>query len=117
MRQLTDPLDLRRARAMRAGLTEAERKLWYALRDRRLQSLKFIRVARVGPYIVDFLCVSQKLIIEAYGSQHLGSPRDLRRDAWFGANGYRLLRFSDHEVLSKTEIVLATIAAASGLDW
>ena len=117
MRELSGPLNLKRARAMRAELTEAERKLWYALRDRRLQSLKFRRQARVGPYIVDFLCVSQKLIIEADGSQHLGSARDLRRDAWLGANGCRVLRFWNHDVLFETESVLATIAAACGLDW
>ena len=70
------------ARAMRREPTEAERKLWYALRDRRMQSLKFRRQAPLGSYIVDFLCVEQKLIVEVDGSQHVESFRDEARDAW-----------------------------------
>ena len=54
-----------RARAMRAEPTDAERKLWHALRDRRMQALKFRRQAPVGPYIVDFLCIAHRLVVEA----------------------------------------------------
>jgi very-short-patch-repair endonuclease len=57
-----------RARAMRREPTEAERKLWYALRDRRMQTLKFRRQAPVGFYIVDFLCIAHRLVVEADGS-------------------------------------------------
>ena len=58
------------ARAMRAAPTEAEQRLWRLLRDRRLSRLKFRRQVPVGPYIVDFLCVGARLIVEADGSQH-----------------------------------------------
>ena len=70
-----------RARTMRAEPTEAERKLWYVLRDRRMQALKFRRQAPVGPYIVDFLCIAHRLVVEADGSQHAESKRDAIRDA------------------------------------
>ena len=105
------------ARAMRHTPTDAERKLWYALRDRRLQGVKFRRQAPLGRYIVDFLCVAHRLIIEADGSQHSESVRDGMRDTWFNENGYRVLRFTNREVFLETESVLATIAAACGLPW
>jgi very-short-patch-repair endonuclease len=106
-----------RARAMRRALTDAERKLWRALRDRRMQSIKFRRQAPVGPYIADFLCVQHKLVVEADGSQHAGSVRDNVRDAWFASKDYQILRFWNHEALTAQENVLATIAAACGLPW
>ncbi len=106
-----------RARTMRRALTDAERKLWYALRDRRMQSLKFRRQAPVGPYIADFLCIEHRLIVEADGSQHGESVRDSARDAWLTRNGYKVLRFWNHEVLTAQDDVLAIIAAACGLPW
>jgi very-short-patch-repair endonuclease len=106
-----------RARAMRREPTEAERKLWYALRDRRMQALKFRRQAPVGPYIVDFLCLAHRLVLEADGSQHAESERDVARDAWLARAGYRVLRFSNRDILMARESVLATIAANCGLSW
>ncbi len=106
-----------RARALRRALTDAERKLWRALRDRRMQSIKFRRQAPVGPYIADFLCIEHRLVIEADGSQHAESVRDNARDSWLTRNGYRVLRFWNHEILTGQENVLATIAAACGLSW
>jgi very-short-patch-repair endonuclease len=106
-----------RARSLRQSLTDAERKLWYALRDRRMQAVKFRRRAPVGPYIADFLCVQHKLVVEADGSQHGESARDEARDAWLARNGYRILRFWNHEILKAREDVLATIAAECGLPW
>jgi 2-isopropylmalate synthase len=106
-----------RARALRQSLTDAERKLWYVMRDRRMQAVKFRRQAPVGPYIADFLCVKHKLVVEADGSQHGESVRDEARDAWFVRNDYRVLRFWNHEILKAQENVLATIAAACGLPW
>jgi very-short-patch-repair endonuclease len=79
-----------RARAMRAEPTEAERKLWYALRDRRMQALKFRRQAPVGPYIVDFLCIAHRLVVEADGSQHAESRGDAIRDERLVREGYTI---------------------------
>ena len=117
MRDETPPLARQRARAMRKAPTDAERALWYALRDRRLQSLKFRRQAPVGPYIADFLCIAHRLIVEADGGQHAESLRDAIRDAWLARAGYRVLRFSNHDVLRQRDSVLATILAACGLPW
>jgi very-short-patch-repair endonuclease len=102
---------------MRAEPTDAERRLWHALRDRRMQALKFRRQAPVGPYIVDFLCVAHRLIVEADGSQHAESWRDGVRDAWLEQQGYTVLRFSNRDILTARESVLATIAARCGLPW
>src|SRR5271154_4025943 len=106
-----------RARAMRREPTEAERKLWYALRDRRMQSVKFRRQAPIGPYIADFLCVAHRLIVEVDGSQYAESFRDEARGAWLAREIYRILHFWNHEVLMTPDSVLATIAAECGLLW
>jgi len=106
-----------RARAMRAEPTDAERALWRALRDRRMHALKFRRQAPIGPYIVDFLCVAHRLIVEADGSQHAESRRDEVRDARLEQQGYTILRFSNRDILTARESVLATIAARCGLPW
>ncbi len=107
----------KRARVMRRAPTESERKLWYALRDRRMQQLKFRRQAPVGAYIADFLCLEHRLIIEADGSQHADRIADRVRDAWFVAKGYSVLRFWNRDILFERESVLATIAASCGLSW
>ena len=117
MREDTPVNAKRRARAMRRTPTEAERKLWYALRDRRMQAVKFRRQAPVGPYIADFLCLEHRLIVEADGDQHAESARDEVRDTWLGRDGYKVLRFSNRDILTARENVLATIAGACGLPW
>jgi very-short-patch-repair endonuclease len=117
MRDQTPPSAKRHARAMRRAPTDAERKLWHALRDRRLQSVKFRRQAPVGSYIADFLSIERRLIVEADGDQHAQSERDVVRDGWLVRNGYRVLRFSNRDILREMESVLATIAAACGLPW
>ncbi len=106
-----------RARAMRAEPTDAERRLWHALRDRRMQALKFRRQAPVGPYIVDFLCIAHRLVVEADGSQHAESGCDLIRDERLAGEGYTILRFSNRDILTACEGVLAMIAATCGLPW
>ena len=106
-----------RARAMRHTPTEAERTLWYALRDRRMQHVKVRRQAPIGPYIVDFLCIEHRLIIEADGERHAESAKDAARDAWLTRNGYKILRFWNRDILTAIESVLATIAATCGLPW
>jgi very-short-patch-repair endonuclease len=55
--------------------------------------------------------------VEVDGSQHAQSSRDAARDAWLAREGYRVLRFWNHDVLTAPESVLATIAAACGLPW
>ncbi len=103
-----------RARAMRGAQTDAELRLWRLLRDRRLDGLKFRRQVPLGPYIVDFLCVGSRLIVEADGSQHAESRRDEVRDAYLGRRGWKVLRFWNGEVLQHRENVLDTILMHSG---
>jgi very-short-patch-repair endonuclease len=98
---------------MRKEPTETERKLWYALRDRRLCKLKFRRQVPMGRYIADFICHDQKLIVEVDGSQHAESAYDEKRDAWFKVQGFEVLRVWNGDVLSNFKGVLETILDAA----
>ena len=100
---------LARARWMRANPTDAERCLWRVLRDRRLSAFKFRRQQVIEPYIADFVCFEQRLIVEADGSQHSDNKDDLRRDAFLHAQGFRLLRFWNNDILARQESVAAAI--------
>jgi very-short-patch-repair endonuclease len=102
----------RRARELRARMTVAERKLWFALRDRRFAKFKFRRQVPIGRFIADFVCFDARLVIEVDGGQHAESLRDRRRDQWFAADGYRVMRFWNNEVLSNLEGVMTLLAEA-----
>src|SRR5205085_3039002 len=93
-------------------MTDAERKLWYALRDRRFAETKFRRQVPIGPFIADFICYAARLVVEVDGGQHADSVSDLRRDRWLAANGFRVLRFWNNDVLGNLEGVLILIAEA-----
>ena len=101
-----------RARALRSRMTDAERSLWFALRDRRFEQFKFRRQVPVGPFIADFICFDARLVIEVDGGQHADSLRDRRRDQWFAANKFRVLRFWNNDVLGRLEGVSTLIAQA-----
>ncbi len=103
-----------RARAMWRAPTDAERRVRRLLRDRRLNGFKFRRQVPVGPYIVDFLCVASRLIVEADGSQHDQNGRDKVRDAYLASQGWKVLRFWNPDVLQNRESVLDTIFAHAG---
>jgi very-short-patch-repair endonuclease len=98
------------ARAMRSGMTDAEQRLWYHLRGRRLDGFKFRRQVVIEPYIADFACLEAKLIVEADGGQH-GSQMtaDEVRTQYLESLGYRVLRFWNHDILTDTERVLGEI--------
>jgi very-short-patch-repair endonuclease len=99
------------ARQLRSRLTDAERKLWFALKDRRFAAFKFRRQVPVGPYIADFLCFESRLVVEVDGGQHAESVRDLERDDWFTRNEFRVVRFWNNDVLQNLEGVLTSLAA------
>ena len=99
------------SRTLRRNSTDAERRLWYWLRDRRLGGFKFRRQVTIGPFIADFACVECKLVVEADGGQH-GSERDGQRSAYLKALGWRTLRFWNNDVLQHTDAVLETILTA-----
>ena len=100
-----------RARTLRSRLTDAERKLWYALRDRRFAGVKFRRQVPVGPYVADFLCYEARLVIEVDGGQHADSESDFRRDAFLNKLGYRVIRVWNNEVLGNLDGVLQMLAS------
>lgn len=100
-----------RARNLRQRSTDAEKALWQRLRNRQL-GYKFRRQVPIGRYIADFLCFEKKLVIEADGYHHRNNPNDAVRDAWFEAQGYRVLRFWNSEILENTEGVLEVIRRA-----
>ena len=101
-----------RAKWMRANPTEAEKRLWLLLRDRRLSTCKFRRQQVIKPYIADFVCFEQRLVIEADGSQHADNKNDARRDAFLRAQGFRLLRFWNNQILEESEAVSLAIFSA-----
>ena len=96
---------------MRADATDAEALLWEELRARRLEKLKFKRQVPIAGYIVDFVCMKHKLIIEVDGVQHAGSGYDRVRDAKLKSLGFHTLRFWNDEVECEIESVCDTIIA------
>jgi very-short-patch-repair endonuclease len=84
------------ARRLRREQTDFERRLWYALRDRRFLAYKFRRQQPIGPYVADFVCFQDKLVIELDGSQH-AMPENLAGDRmrteFLEGEGFRVLRF------------------------
>ena len=100
-----------RARDLRKNSTDAERHLWYSLRANRL-GFKFKRQMPIGQYIVDFICLEKRLIIELDGSQHMDNQTyDNTRSSWLMTHGFKVLRFWNHEVLQQTSSVLEVIMA------
>lgn len=98
-----------RARELRRNSTDAEKRLWGALRS-KLPQHKWRRQMPIGPYFADFACFSEKLIIELDGGQHaLAEPYDERRTRFIEAKGFRVLRFWNNDVMSNTDAVLERI--------
>ena len=98
---------------MRREMTEAELKLWSTLRNRSLVGVKFRRQVPIGNYIADFCCVAHRLIVELDGGQHAEQEAaDASRSRFLAAEGFRILRFWNNQVLSGSEFVVAEILAA-----
>jgi very-short-patch-repair endonuclease len=108
----TDPILLDRARKMRRQMTEPETRLWLALRGKRLNDVKFTRQVPIGPYIADFCARSAHLIIEVDGDTDTDQSRDDRRAAWLIAQGNRVLRFTNADVMMNLDGVLQMVAVA-----
>ena len=104
-----------RSRALRQELTPAERVIWYALRAHRLGGAGFRRQTPIGPYIIDFVSHTKKIVIEIDGGQHFEAAqaaRDAKRDAFLTSRGFRVLRFSNHDVMTNRSGVLEVVVAA-----
>ncbi len=98
-----------RARNLRADSTDAERLLWRRLRAHRLNGFKFKRQQPIGRFIVDFVRLQAKLIVEVDGGQHTAAD-DHARDAALVPCGFRVLRFWNNEVLTNIDGVVQRIS-------
>ncbi len=99
-----------RARSLRRNGTDAEPRLWSRLRGRQLAGARFRRQQPIGAYIVDFYGAEANLVIEVDGGQH--GDEGPTRTRWLEAQGYRVVRFWNNDVLAHTDGVLELIAAA-----
>ncbi|HEX5471713.1 MAG TPA: endonuclease domain-containing protein [Lacipirellulaceae bacterium] len=100
------------ARALHNNMTDAGRRLWSLLRSQQLKGLKFRRQAAMGRFVVDFVCFSQKLIIELDGGQHNESSvkeYDDQRTIWLESQGFRVLRIWNHDVFENPDGVVDLI--------
>ena len=98
------------ARSLRQHATDAERLLWKHLRGHRLAGYKFRRQMVIEPYIVDFVCLDAKLIVEADGGQHAEQVYDdAKRTAFLASLGYEVMRFWNHEILGDIDAVIGRI--------
>lgn len=107
------------SRQLRKTPTDAESLLWQHLRLRQMNNFKFRRQHPIGKYIVDFICLDAKLIIELDGGQHADEQHlaaDLERSTWLEKQGFKILRFWNHEVLIDLSIVKEAIWNALKID-
>jgi very-short-patch-repair endonuclease len=113
------PVDERqrnRAKQLRRTMTRAETLLWRHLKANRLCGIGFRRQTPMGNYIADFVAHSCKLVVEIDGESHDFDERirhDDRRDQWFASRGYRVLRFTNHDVLKNLDGVVLSILQAA----
>ena len=97
-----------RARALRNNATDAERLLWHAISARKVAGIRFNRQVPVGPFICDFVARSIRLVIEVDGGQH-DAEVDGGRTRYLEAQGYRVIRFWNNDVLGNVEGVATEI--------
>jgi very-short-patch-repair endonuclease len=115
----TDKRLLHHAREQRANNVNAEAMLWRIVRDRRCAGHKVRRQMPLGGYIVDFVCLEQRLVIEIDGPSHQSEEqraRDATRDAWLAANNFRILRLSNDLVIGTPELAEQRILEALRAD-
>ncbi len=100
------------ARTLRHRQTDVERLMWYLLRDRRFAGVKFRRQVPIGPFVVDFAAAAPRLVVELDGGQHVDHAGDKARDAYLAAQGWRVLRFWNNDVVSNRQGVLEMVNTA-----
>lgn len=103
-----------RARELRKEMTPAEKKLWQVLRGNQLDGLYFRRQHAIGTFILDFVCIQEKLVIEVDGGSHLEQEEyDQERTRWLEEEkGYRVIRFTNDDVLKNTHEIVEVIRDA-----
>jgi very-short-patch-repair endonuclease len=99
-----------RAQHLRQNMTDAENRMWYYLRNRRLGGYKFVRQQVIGNYIADFVCREKKLIIEIDGGQHMGVVEyDLLRTKDLENLGFRVFRVWNNDVFNNIRGVMEMV--------
>jgi very-short-patch-repair endonuclease len=101
------------ARELRRNMTQAEQRFWSLVRGKRLEGVKFRRQQTIGPFIVDFICVEAKLIVELDGAQHHDEEQawyDCQRTRYLNECGYEVMRFKNVDVLKYPYQVSAQLA-------
>lgn len=96
-------------RKLRSAMTGPEQQVWWKLRARQVQGLKFRRQHGIGPYIVDFFCPEQALVIEIDGDNHADAEqiqKDQQRDRYLESLGLHVVRYQNHDVVSNLDGVL-----------
>ena len=102
------------ARQLRSNATDAELRLWSALRRRQVDGLRFRRQVPLGRFIADFACYDARLVVELDGGQHVESgDDDAARTQWLESRGFRVLRFWNQEIFENLDGVLAVIRQAA----
>ena len=106
-------LEITRARELRKNPTEAEKTLWSHLRYRQLGGYRFRRQRPIGMYIVDFVCLESRLVIELDGGQHFESVEyDAARTSDLNGRGFSVIRFRNNQVLAEIHGVKEAILLA-----
>ncbi len=101
---------LTKARQLRRNQTDAEKRLWQLLRNRQLSGYKFRRQHPIGPYIADFVCLENGVIVELDGGQHMDQQAyDERRSAYLRQHGFCVVRFWNNDVLKNLEGVIHSL--------
>ena len=101
------------ARRLRRDMTDAERAVWQRLRAGQLNGHKFRRQHPLAGYVVDFVCIESRLLIEIDGGQHAGQVKsDQLRTDQLEKLGYTVIRFWNSDVLTQTDAVLTAILQA-----
>ncbi len=109
----TNPTILQHARDNRHPQTPAEAKLWQLIRNRNLDGYKFRRQHPIGYYIVDFYCHESKLIVEVDGRSHDNQiAYDEQRTTWLQSEGFRVIRFTNEQVMRNVVSVTEEILKA-----
>lgn len=109
----TNQVATERARSLRSDMTDAEQKIWQAIRGEQIKGHKFRRQYVIGSYITDFACINEKLLIELDGGQHQDQMEyDAKRTEFLLAHGWRVLRFWNNDVMVNMDGVLFSIADA-----
>jgi len=99
---------------LRNNPTKTEKILWNKLKQRQIYNYKFRRQQQPGKYIVDFVCLQKKLIIECDGGQHMENKDDIKRDLWLKNEGFEVLRFWNNEIHQNIDGVIAKISEKLG---